>query len=362
MEKEMRMKKQDKFIFSLNGLYESYGFSKYVMSKFEEYSLYQENRNFLKSEDVITFSGKDGKLMALRPDVTLSIVKSRNLSGGETEKLYYVENVYRKSLESGDFKELSQVGVESIGDVGEIENTETVILALKTLDSIDENFVLDLSHVMFIEGLIDTFNLKTLEDKQKVYALLNSKNMHDIEKLKESLKLSCENVDDFKALVSLQGAVEKVLSSARALVRNEKMAKAIEEIENIYSLVKLCGLADKIKLDFSIQSTAEYYNGIIFQGFVEKSNKAVLSGGRYDKLLNKFNKSCRAIGFALYLGEIEDYFVEDKTEYDIIVLYNDKTDKAQLIKEVENLRKEGKSVSLQRNIKGKYKKIEDKRC
>ena len=62
--------------FGLRALYEAAGCRKYHMGQFEEYALYQENQNFLASRQVITFTDLDGRLLALKPDVTLSIAKS----------------------------------------------------------------------------------------------------------------------------------------------------------------------------------------------------------------------------------------------------------------------------------------------
>ena len=66
----------EKMTFSLRSLYEQYGYARYKMSKFEEYDLYARNKDFLISDSVITFTDTNGRLMALKPDVTLSIVKN----------------------------------------------------------------------------------------------------------------------------------------------------------------------------------------------------------------------------------------------------------------------------------------------
>ena len=105
--------------FALRSLYETAGCRKYHMGRFEEYSLYQENRSFLSSEQVITFTDLDGRLLALKPDVTLSIAKTAQPAPGETLRYYYHENVYRPSAESHTFKEISQMGLEMLGAVGE---------------------------------------------------------------------------------------------------------------------------------------------------------------------------------------------------------------------------------------------------
>ena len=95
---------QEKVIFGLRDLYRSYGYTQYKMSKFEEYDLYARNKDFLISDSVITFTDRSGKLMALKPDVTLSIVKN-TADVAAVQKLFYQENVYRVSKGSDSFRE-----------------------------------------------------------------------------------------------------------------------------------------------------------------------------------------------------------------------------------------------------------------
>ena len=83
---EMLLKKEEQVSFSLRALFEQYGYRKFKMSKFEEYDFYAENRSFLHSEAILTFTGLDGKLLALKPDVTLSIVKNTKGSRDTAER------------------------------------------------------------------------------------------------------------------------------------------------------------------------------------------------------------------------------------------------------------------------------------
>ena len=102
---------EEQAVFALRGLYQCYGYTPYKMSRFEEYDLYVRNKDFLISDRIITFSGEGGKLMALKPDVTLSIVKNAPEASGVVQKVYYSENVYR------DYREIMQAGLECVGDL-----------------------------------------------------------------------------------------------------------------------------------------------------------------------------------------------------------------------------------------------------
>ena len=89
------LKKADIVSLKLRQLYEQSGYVKYRMNQFEEYGFYLENKNFLGNGSYITFTDKGGRLMALKPDVTLSIVKNVKNDVKDSQRLYYVENIYR---------------------------------------------------------------------------------------------------------------------------------------------------------------------------------------------------------------------------------------------------------------------------
>ena len=143
----------------LSALYESYGYMRFKMSKFEEYDTYVRNKSFLTSDNVITFTDTNGKLMAMKPDVTLSIVKSSKDEAGVTKKVYYNENVYRVSGDSHAFKEIMQSGLECIGDVGLYEISEVISIALESLKKIASAYVLDLSHLGIIAAAVDRIGI-----------------------------------------------------------------------------------------------------------------------------------------------------------------------------------------------------------
>ena len=144
------LRSEEKAIFKLRNLYESYGYRPFKMSRFEEYDLYTRNKDFLVSDSIITFTDTNGVLMALKPDVTLSIIKDSTDITGSVKKVYYNENVYRVSKGTQSFKEIMPTGLECIGDVDEYIICETLYLAAKSLESISKDFILDISHMELI--------------------------------------------------------------------------------------------------------------------------------------------------------------------------------------------------------------------
>ena len=157
---ESLLKNEEKAVFALRALYSKNGYTQFKMSKFEEYDLYMKNKDFLVSQGVITFNDTDGKLLALKPDVTLSILKNSIDKEGLVQKVYYNENVYRISDSSHTYKEIMQSGLECIGDITEENSIEVVLLAFESLKLINENFVVNLSHMGLVEGLLEDYNIK----------------------------------------------------------------------------------------------------------------------------------------------------------------------------------------------------------
>ena len=179
---ESLLKNEEKAVFALRALYSKNGYTQFKMSKFEEYDLYMKNKDFLVSQGVITFNDTDGKLLALKPDVTLSILKNSIDKEGLVQKVYYNENVYRISDSSHTYKEIMQSGLECIGDITEENSIEVVLLAFESLKLINENFVVNLSHMGLVEGLLEDYNIKDSVKNNVIKAICdkNSGALRDI--------------------------------------------------------------------------------------------------------------------------------------------------------------------------------------
>ena len=147
------LRSDEKTVFKLRSLYKKFGYTQFKMSKFEEYELYVQNKNFLISDHIITFT-ENGRLMALKPDVTLSIIKNIKDRSEGVQKLFYNENVYRISKGNQSYKEIMQVGLECIGDIGMEDIRQVIILAAKSLQSISGNCVLNVTNLDLLSQVI----------------------------------------------------------------------------------------------------------------------------------------------------------------------------------------------------------------
>lgn len=339
----------------MRALYESYGYKKYKMRKFEEYDLYLENKSFLAGESIITFTDLNGKLLALKPDVTLSIAKNAKLKGRDAQKLYYTENVYRESRAGNEYKEIMQVGLEYIGEIDLCVLCEVISLAAKSLQTISGNYIMDISHLGFASGLLDETSLSQ-SAKSEVLKMLSQKDAHSIAALCERENVKASLAEKLVALPSVYGGFKETLKKAEKLVVNDKMREALSELSGIYGVLKNEKQAKNLRLDFSITNDLSYYNGIIFQGFIDGVPCDILSGGRYDNLMQKLGTPAQAIGFAVYIDLLERYFKDSAaTDVDVLLIYSAKDDTASVLKAADKIRQGGKSVRVQTSADTKIK-------
>ena len=304
MELDLNMlRPQERVSLQVRLLFEQAGFRQYHMGRFEEYGLYQENRRFLASDQVITFTDLDGRLLALKPDVTLSIAKNARVEAGDCGRYYYAENVYRPSQESHTFKEISQMGLECVGAVDEAVTAQVGSLAVQSLALTGRDFVLGLGHMGFITGLFDAVGAPE-SIRPKLLTCIRDRNTHELQKTAEEAGLSHRGTDALCRLPSLAGTWEAVLSEAEPLALNAAMGGALQELRTLCKTLAEQGQTTRLKLDLSLANDMEYYNGLVLQGYLPGLPRAVLKGGRYDPLTEQFRPGTRAVGFALYLDEL----------------------------------------------------------
>lgn len=303
-----RLPKTEQIPITLRDLYERYGYTKYRMAKFEPYDLYREHKGFLKSEGILTFNDKKGRLLALKPDVTISIVNSVKPEDKEG-KFFYVENVYR--LESGEYREIEQIGLEYIGGNGIYSELEVLCLAYKSLQSVSDSFVLNIGHTGIWSHCFNQLGLSE-SVKETLLRCVKNKNLHELSARLQSAGVKEDTVSDLVSLASISCPIGEGVAVLNTLLGND-YSDYLDELDTVYEAMKSTVGDNKIYLDMSVLNDMTYYNGIVFQGFVEGLSKVLLSGGRYDNLIRTFGKNHCAVGFALYTEELARAFRESKS-------------------------------------------------
>ena len=295
---------QERIGFLLRSLYAGCGYSRYRMSKFEEYDLYSRNKDFLFSEGVITFTDTNGRLMALKPDVTLSIVKNTRDLAGAVQKLYYHENVYRVASAEDGFREMTQVGVECMGGVDSACVAEVLKLAAESLQLCSEEYVLEISHLGMLGAFVDAI-ASDGKMRDELLQCVTEKNLHGISRVCREYGLDESAGEALRQLVSLYGSPKTVMPKIRKLAEENGAAEFAEELGQAAAAFAGSEAESRIRIDFSASGDVKYYNGIAFKGFISGIPESVLSGGQYDRLMRRMGRRDRAVGFAVFLNKLE---------------------------------------------------------
>ena len=354
---------EEQAVFQLRELYRRHGYLPYKMSKFETYDLYVRNKNFLVSEQVLTFTDLDGKLMALKPDVTLSILKNSAQERG-VQKVYYHETVYRPDNGGHNFREILQAGLECIGDLDAFSVGEVVMLAGRSLELVRPDYLLNLSHLGVTAGLLSPLRLEAAAE-QALLEAMGQKNVPALRALGTRFALPEAATRRLCRLALLHGAPAQALPELEELTRGAPQSqRALRELSDLCALLEGYGLGQSLRLDFSIVNDRNYYSGIIFQGYLPGLASAVLAGGRYDNLLKKMGRTGGAIGFAVYLDQFQRLFSRPEGyDADVLLLYGDTCPPAAVAAAAESLLSSGRTVRAGREIPEnfRFQEIQDLR-
>lgn len=332
---------KEKIAINLEHMYHSFGFEKYKMNKFEKYSFYLENENFLNDSRILTFYDLHGKLLALKPDITMSIIKNRIMSSMDTHKIYYNESVFRIPFGSDEFKEIQQIGVEYFGKKDTYQTIEILNLALRSLKNISDEFILSISNVAILLIFFESLSLKS-NQKDKIIYFMQQKNSHDLEKYIKS-----ENIDDNGILVKLLKISSNPKEAIKTIFELFSDSKYLDEIKELEEIVEiLLNIVDEknISIDFSHISNTEYYNQLVFVGYGDGFVNPVLTGGRYDNLAVKMGLDTEyALGFAVDLSVINSSNLDENIKN---IEYTKDDNVLNLIAEANNLFDKGEKFSM----------------
>lgn len=333
---------EDLTTLELRAVYEQFGYQRYRMGKFEPYDIYLENRNFLKSETVLTFTDPSGRLMALKPDVTMSIVKNTQ-PDTVSQKLYYIENVFRMAPGGREYREIGQMGLEYIGANNAYAEAETILLALKSLETISPDYILSISHMGFMSAVLSSCGFDEATSLLAQNAL-RQKNLRELASIAAASGLSPEKKQLLLSAAGISRPVLQAIEQLRTLPLDSDMSAAIDELSAAVQALSAAGYADRVYFDFALINDMDYYNGIVFQGYIQGIPRTVLSGGRYDNLMRRFGKPQPALGFAVYLGELSRAFSQTNDyDTDILLIYGSSSPEA-VMEKVSSLTRDGMSV------------------
>lgn len=293
---------------------------------------------------------QQGHTLVLRPDMTAPIarlVASSLKNEAYPLRLSYASTVYRaQQREGGKPAEFEQLGVELIGDgtiSGDGEVIALMIAAIKRTDL--EHFNVAIGHVGYVNALLLEV-VGNEERAEKLRRFLYDKNYVGYREHVKSLPLSSIDKKRLLDFLHLRGNKE-TLQEARRLVESEEGLKAIEELEQLWDVLESYGIDKYVRLDLNLFLHMSYYTGTVFKGYTNKLGIPLSSGGRYDQLLEKFERPGQATGFAVRLDLLLEALGKQVKMKDRVCIIFSKERREEAVQEAMRRRANGEHVVLQ---------------
>ena len=296
---------------------------------------------------------RSNRTLALHHEMTTPIarlVSSRLKDSSMPLKLSYCTNVFRyEHTLPGRECEFYQAGVELLGSSSTCADAEIIALAIECLNSAGLNdFELCLGQVEFASGIMEQNNLD-VESKEILKMAIENHDIVALEKKVDELSLSKNAADSLKQIPYLHGGKE-IIDKAHSIAHNERSRRALDNLSEIYRLLEVYGVADKVVFDLGLIRDFSYYTGMVFEAYATGLGYSLAGGGRYDHMLKDFGLACPATGFALGIERImlarqRQGIDEDYRKRNIYLSYEaSKINEA--ILSAKKLRSEGKVVEL----------------
>lgn len=288
----------------LTGLFSSRGYAEIITPEVEFYDSFVAGGCAIPQESMLKVIDRSGKICVMRPECTIPIARvaaTKLKDSPLPQRFYYNQNIYRSSSGNrGDEGEQSQCGIELIGAKGVRADLEMICMAVDALRSCGlTGFHIEIGHAGIYRALAEEMNIYA-ETAEEIRILIEGKNF-------AALHTILADYSDRPASAALDrlaylfGGVE-VLDEAEALSSGEE--STIAYLRTLYQLLEQAGYAPFIRFDLGLVHQIDYYTGVVFRGYVEGAGTAVLSGGRYDRLLEAFGRPAQATGFAVNVDAV----------------------------------------------------------
>lgn len=289
------------------------GFREIVTPSLEFFDSFSGQKELLAQEDMAKSFDAQGRILVLKPDLTVPVarVAATKYKDVRPLKICYCQSIFRNSKDRYlDLKEFSQAGCEIIGR-GEIEaDGEIIATAIHSLEKAGlADFTIELGQVNYFKGLMEECGCSK-EDAENIRLLVNKKDFCGLEKLVDHLGITGDLRTAIVDVPYLYGEV-KVLDRIAGLEIGETALKAVENLKTLLRDLEARGCSHRIAIDMGMVSSLHYYTGMIFCGYVPGMGVPILTGGRYDSLVEKFGAPDKATGFSVNISYLMDVLQRD---------------------------------------------------
>lgn len=292
-------------------VFDGWSYEEIATPTVDYYALFERGMGHAEAHRAFRFTDTDGRMLALRPDVTSSVARAAATLFAERPRplrFSYAASVFRQRPHSrAEWRRQSrQLGCELIGTGGGEADVEMLVMAVEVLEQLGLHgaYRITLNHVGIFAGVAEQLAL----DEAARERLRGGIDMRDASELRRFLaEHAPSSTTDALAgrLVRLAGKRE-TLEGARASMTGERSTEALDVLENLWGIIETLGLGDSFEIDLADVSGLDYYTGLVFKIYVAGAGARVGGGGRYDELTANFGRREPAVGFVLDLDMLTD--------------------------------------------------------
>jgi len=293
----------------LSKIFYQYGYSPIECPTMEYLEVF-EGTGSVSPQQMFCTQDRDGETLVMRSDITPQAVRVAVTSFDETDyplRFSYTGNVFRNNeSDQGKLREYTHCGVELIGVNSREADAEVVALAIRSLLAAGlSDFRIDIGQVQFFEGLFEELMRFGMDTRscQKIQNYIIQGDFISAQRQAEKYALPENLRTIFQELPILIGGKD-MLSKVSSLIDNQKINASINDLLEIYNILKDHRLSCYINFDLSMLGHLDYYTGFIFRGYTHGIGFSLLGGGRYDKLISKFGKECPSVGFSIKIFDL----------------------------------------------------------
>ena len=348
-------------------VFDQYGYEDIETPAFEFFDIFAKERGSVTSREMFKFFDRDNNTLVLRPDMTPAIARCVGKYFMEERMpvrlCYWGKTFTNNTSYQGRLKEITQTGVELIGDDSSAADGEMIAMVIEALKAAGlKEFQVELGQVEFFKGLAEEAGMEE-ETQETLRTLIENKNYFGVEELVSESPMPQQLKELFLKLPELFGTLEQ-MRRVKGLVHNERSLKAIERLERVQEILKTYGMAEYVSYDLGMLSKYQYYTGIIFKAYTYGTGEYIVTGGRYDKLLVQFGKDVPAVGFAIVIDQLLLAISRQKIEVftdqiDALVVYDWEVQKDG-IGLAADLRKKGKrTILIKKSSELSFQEYED---
>lgn len=289
-------------------VFDGWSYEEITTPTVDYYALFERGLGQREAHRAFRFTDADGRLLALRPDVTSTVARAAaTLFAARPRplRLCYTAPVFRQHAPSHAEwrRESSQIGCELIGAANGVADMEVLAIVVEIIRrlGLGQNYCIALSNAEVFNGMVESLALDP-EASDEMRRLIDLRDATELERFLAPHVSAAERAP-LARLPQLSGKRE-ILDEARRMITNPRSRAALDSLENSWRVIESLGLAERFEIDLGDVSGFDYYTGLTFKIYLDGAGSRVGSGGRYDRLSANFGRPEPAVGFVLDLDAV----------------------------------------------------------